>query len=238
MKEWKTLQEEAAKRDHRKIGRVGSFSCLLLQQSFSWFLFHSYSFSSCIVTSHFSTFYSLHLHFLHGPLPPPPPFPPQDRELFFFHDLSPGSCFFLPKGAHIYNKLVEFIRTEYRRRGYTEVISPNIYNSKLWMTSGHWQHYAVSLPSITLPLSQSHFKYFTGVMHHCLSITITLTISPSPSHRHHPTLTIPPSSPHPHHPILITPPSSSHHYHPTITIPLSPSHHHLHIHRRTCSSLM
>lgn len=35
---------------------------------------------------------------------------PQDQELFFFHDLSPGSCFFLPRGAHIYNTLTEFIR--------------------------------------------------------------------------------------------------------------------------------
>lgn len=35
---------------------------------------------------------------------------PQDQELFFFHDLSPGSCFFMPRGAHIYNTLTEFIR--------------------------------------------------------------------------------------------------------------------------------
>lgn len=34
----------------------------------------------------------------------------QDQELFFFHELSPGSCFFLPKGAYIYNTLIEFIR--------------------------------------------------------------------------------------------------------------------------------
>lgn len=34
----------------------------------------------------------------------------QDQELFFFHDLSPGSCFFLPRGAHIYSTLAEFIR--------------------------------------------------------------------------------------------------------------------------------
>lgn len=34
----------------------------------------------------------------------------QDQELFFFHDLSPGSCFFLPRGAFIYNTLTEFIR--------------------------------------------------------------------------------------------------------------------------------
>lgn len=34
----------------------------------------------------------------------------QEQELFFFHDLSPGSCFFLPKGAFLYNTLIEFIR--------------------------------------------------------------------------------------------------------------------------------
>jgi len=34
----------------------------------------------------------------------------QEQELFFFHELSPGSCFFLPKGAHIYHKLCELIR--------------------------------------------------------------------------------------------------------------------------------
>ncbi len=26
------------------------------------------------------------------------------QELFFFHERSPGSCFFLPHGARIYNK--------------------------------------------------------------------------------------------------------------------------------------
>ena len=43
----------------------------------------------------------------------------------------------------MYNTLVDFIRGEYRKRGYQEVVSPNIYNSKLWVTSGHWAHYAV-----------------------------------------------------------------------------------------------
>ncbi|KAG5467255.1 hypothetical protein CUR178_00896 [Leishmania enriettii] len=84
--EWKTIQEEAAKRDHRVIGR---------QQS-----------------------------------------------LFSFNEVSPGSAFWLPHGARIYNTLVEFLRKKYRRRGFQEVISPNIYSSKLWMVSGHWEKYA------------------------------------------------------------------------------------------------
>ncbi|NP_758514.2 threonine--tRNA ligase 2, cytoplasmic [Mus musculus] len=66
----------------------------------------------------------------------------KEQELFFFHDLSPGSCFFLPRGAFIYNALMDFIREEYHKRNFTEVLSPNMYNSKLWETSGHWQHYS------------------------------------------------------------------------------------------------
>ena len=45
-------------------------------------------------------------------------------DLFRFSNLSPGSTFFFPHGALIYNKLIEFIRQEYRYRGYSEVISP------------------------------------------------------------------------------------------------------------------
>nr|CAH8823128.1 unnamed protein product [Trichobilharzia regenti] len=89
LKEWKHMQEEAAKRDHRKLG--------------------------------------------------------VEQKLFFFHELSPGSCFFLPAGAHIYNTLVSFIRSEYWKRGFQEVITPNIYNSALWEQSGHWQHYSEHL---------------------------------------------------------------------------------------------
>ncbi|KAI3640067.1 hypothetical protein MIR68_000945 [Amoeboaphelidium protococcarum] len=65
----------------------------------------------------------------------------KDQELFFFNELSPGSCFFLPHGARIYNTLVEFIRKEYHERGFKEVVTPNIFNVKLWETSGHWQNY-------------------------------------------------------------------------------------------------
>ncbi|KAH0619824.1 hypothetical protein JD844_014144 [Phrynosoma platyrhinos] len=66
----------------------------------------------------------------------------KEQELFFFHELSPGSCFFLPRGAFLYNSLMEFIKEEYHRRNFTEVVSPNVYNIKLWEASGHWQHYS------------------------------------------------------------------------------------------------
>merc|ERR1712003_476666 len=62
-------------------------------------------------------------------------------ELVFFHDLSPGSAFWLPHGARIYNKLVNFIKAEYWKRGYEEVITPNMFNLELWNISGHAKHY-------------------------------------------------------------------------------------------------
>lgn len=54
LKEHKTRLEEAAKRDHRIVGKA--------------------------------------------------------QELYFFHPLSPGSCFFLPHGARIYNKLMDLMK--------------------------------------------------------------------------------------------------------------------------------
>eukprot|EP00163_Fabomonas_tropica_P003222 TRINITY_DN1270_c0_g1_i1.p1 TRINITY_DN1270_c0_g1~~TRINITY_DN1270_c0_g1_i1.p1 ORF type:complete len:702 (-),score=262.11 TRINITY_DN1270_c0_g1_i1:226-2331(-) len=85
LKQWKKFQEEAAKRDHRKIGK--------------------------------------------------------DQELFFFHPLSPGSCFFQPHGARIYNRLIKLMQDQYRQRGFEEVITPNMYDHDLWRTSGHLANY-------------------------------------------------------------------------------------------------
>ncbi|XP_069796581.1 threonine--tRNA ligase 1, cytoplasmic-like isoform X3 [Narcine bancroftii] len=74
----------------------------------------------------------------------------KEQELFFFHELSPGSCFFLPKGAHIYNTLTDFLKSEYRKRGFVEVVTPNVFNSKLWEQSGHWDHYRDNMFSFKL----------------------------------------------------------------------------------------
>ncbi|ELV13451.1 putative threonyl-tRNA synthetase 2, cytoplasmic, partial [Tupaia chinensis] len=36
-------------------------------------------------------------------------------------------------------------KEEYHRRDFTEVLSPNMYNSRLWEASGHWQHYSENM---------------------------------------------------------------------------------------------
>jgi threonyl-tRNA synthetase len=61
--------------------------------------------------------------------------------LFMFHEWSPGSPFFLPKGTIIYNELLKLIREEYAKRGYQEVITPQLFNKALWEQSGHWEYY-------------------------------------------------------------------------------------------------
>lgn len=65
----------------------------------------------------------------------------KDQELFFFSDMSPGSAMWLPHGARIYNTLLAYIKEQYWKRDYEEVITPNMYNSELWKTSGHWNYY-------------------------------------------------------------------------------------------------
>jgi len=65
-----------------------------------------------------------------------------DQELFFFDEISPGCVFLLPHGTIIFNSLQKMLREEYRKRGYSEVQSPNMFDSGLWKTSGHWQHYS------------------------------------------------------------------------------------------------
>ncbi|KLJ07220.1 threonyl-tRNA synthetase [Blastomyces silverae] len=65
----------------------------------------------------------------------------KDQDLFFFDEVSPGCPFLLPNGTKIFNALQGLLRSEYRKRGYQEVQSPNMYDVGIWRQSGHWQHY-------------------------------------------------------------------------------------------------
>ncbi|KAM6936728.1 threonine--tRNA ligase 1, cytoplasmic [Lycodopsis pacificus] len=91
-----------------------------------------------------------------------------DQELFFFNDVSPGSCFFLPKGAYIYNSLTDFIKGEYRRRGFNEVVTPTLYNTALWERSGHWEHYSENMFTVTSEGSQTYALKPMNCPAHCL----------------------------------------------------------------------
>ncbi|KAK6194122.1 hypothetical protein LQW54_011763 [Pestalotiopsis sp. IQ-011] len=71
------------------------------------------------------------------------------QELFTTSKYSPGSPIFLPNGARIFNRLVEFLRKQYIRYGFEEVITPTIYKKALWAKSGHLENYAEDMFTVT-----------------------------------------------------------------------------------------
>jgi threonyl-tRNA synthetase len=65
----------------------------------------------------------------------------KELELFHFSQFAPAMPIFLPKGAVIYNTLIDFIRSFYRREGYGEVVTPLIWDTELFKISGHYDNY-------------------------------------------------------------------------------------------------
>ena len=66
-------------------------------------------------------------------------------DLFSFHDVSPGSAFWHPKGQRIWRTLETAMRELQERRGYQEISTPILVSEKLWRQSGHWDHYAENM---------------------------------------------------------------------------------------------
>ena len=65
----------------------------------------------------------------------------KQQGLFYFHPSAPGSPFFTNKGCIIYRQLIEYIQELYRKYGYQEVITPEIFNTQIYKTSGHYEHF-------------------------------------------------------------------------------------------------
>ncbi len=65
----------------------------------------------------------------------------KELDLFLFDQSAPAMPFFLPRGAHIYNTLVAYMRHLYAQLGYEEVITPQAFDPKLFRTSGHLGNY-------------------------------------------------------------------------------------------------
>ncbi|MGD0455385.1 MAG: threonine--tRNA ligase [Solirubrobacteraceae bacterium] len=61
--------------------------------------------------------------------------------LFTFSEVSPGAAFWTGAGTGVFNSLVKLSRQMGAERGYSEVKTPQIYDSELWKTSGHWGKY-------------------------------------------------------------------------------------------------
>ena len=66
-------------------------------------------------------------------------------DLYSFHDVSPGSAFWHPKGQRIWRTLETAMRELQERRGYQEISTPILVSEKLWRQSGHWDQYAENM---------------------------------------------------------------------------------------------
>jgi len=65
----------------------------------------------------------------------------RELDLFSFHDVSPGSAFWHPKGQRLWRTLETAMRELQDRRGYQEISTPIIVSERLWRQSGHWDLY-------------------------------------------------------------------------------------------------
>ncbi len=91
----------------------------------------------------------------------------RDMDLISFHEESPGAAFFHPKGTIIYNELQKFIREQYWKRDFKEVVTPLVYDKSLWQTSGHWDHYKEHMFTFTVDNKEVSLKPM-NCPSHCL----------------------------------------------------------------------
>ncbi|HEX4437099.1 MAG TPA: threonine--tRNA ligase [Solirubrobacteraceae bacterium] len=70
--------------------------------------------------------------------------------LFAFSEVSPGAAFWLPAGTSVFNALVAVSRRMGAERGYEEVKTPQVFDSELWKTSGHWGKYRENMFTLTV----------------------------------------------------------------------------------------
>lgn len=56
-------------------------------------------------------------------------------------EYAPGSPFFTHKGTFVYNSLQSYMRDKYKKYGYDEVITPQIFDTELYHKSGHYENY-------------------------------------------------------------------------------------------------
>jgi threonyl-tRNA synthetase len=84
----------------------------------------------------------------------------KELELFMFHEHAPAMPFFLPRGAWVYNALVTYMRGLYVDYGYEEVVTPQVFDKRLFETSGHLPNYRENmyLPLTADTLDESRAK--------------------------------------------------------------------------------
>jgi len=94
----------------------------------------------------------------------------KELELFTFsQSVGQGLPLWLPKGAHLREKLENFLKKVQKEAGYEPVITPHIGNVNLYKTSGHYDKYGSdSFQPISTPVDgEEFFLKPMNCPHHC-----------------------------------------------------------------------
>lgn len=94
----------------------------------------------------------------------------KELELFAFSEkVGMGLPLWLPKGATLRNRLVNFLQKAQVRSGYSPVVTPHIGSKELYVTSGHYEKYgADSFQPIKTPNENEEFLLKPmNCPHHC-----------------------------------------------------------------------
>ena len=62
-------------------------------------------------------------------------------DLFHFEEQAPGMVYWHPAGWSLWQVIEQYVRDDFRKSGYQEVLGPQLMDVQLWKRSGHWQHY-------------------------------------------------------------------------------------------------
>jgi len=94
----------------------------------------------------------------------------KELDLFTFSEkVGAGLPLWLPKGAALRERLINFMKTAQEKAGYLQVATPHIGSKQLYVTSGHWEKYGKdSFQPISTPQEGEQFMLKPmNCPHHC-----------------------------------------------------------------------
>jgi threonyl-tRNA synthetase len=94
----------------------------------------------------------------------------KEMDLFTFSErVGAGLPLWLPKGAALRERLIDFMKTAQEEAGYVQVATPHIGSKQLYVTSGHWEKYGKdSFQPINTPQEGEQFMLKPmNCPHHC-----------------------------------------------------------------------
>ena len=69
----------------------------------------------------------------------------KEMDLFHFQEEAPGAVFWHPKGWHLFQSLINYMRKRQEKADYVETNTPDLLDRSLWETSGHWEKFGENM---------------------------------------------------------------------------------------------